>query len=215
MEKTNVQKIKGVLKMKNNKKKSLPLLLLALLMISVGAYGTRAYFSDSKEQTGDIQIELGSVNVEFTSEKWIYTGNNPDIEVNKAKIAPNSQIELKSTVNNARPGDTFTRKFTLKNTGTLTQKVVIQNTFNTDDKRYNLTVNPTGTPIVTNPPKFHELTLAPGQKAEAVLTFTVSKELKQTSLVEANANTIDFLQEVINVNATQTNNQNAVDSWVR
>lgn len=199
--------------MKNNKKKSLPLLLLALLMISVGAYGTRAYFSDSATQKGDIQIELGNVKVEFTSEKWMYTGNNPDIKANEKKISTNSPIDLRSIVKNARPGDTFTRKFTLKNSGSLAQKVVITNKFNTDDNRYNLTVTPAGTTKGVTPPKLYELPLAPEQKYEAVLTFTVSEDLKQSSLLEADAEKITFLDEVIEVIATQNDNDNDFNEW--
>lgn len=65
------------IKMKNTKttskkRKKLPLLLGALLLISLVAYGTRAYFSDSATEQAGIKLELGNVKIESVSTGWEY-----------------------------------------------------------------------------------------------------------------------------------------------
>lgn len=133
--------------MKNNKKKVLPLLLAGVLLLSAGAYGTRAYFTDSADQEVGIKLTLGDLEITSNTEvAWAYApekGNDDVLDsydindqlivINKDNVtltiptdfSDSYELASKITVSNVRPGDAFTRKFTFKNTGSLTQKVEI------------------------------------------------------------------------------------------
>lgn len=197
---------RGIKKMKNNKKKSLPLLLLALLMISVGAYGTRAYFSDSAEQNGDIKLVLGELSVSFDAKEWKYTGDSEDIKI----VGHKDKITQGTTVENVKPGDRFTREITLRNDGDLNQKVVVTNLFDTSDTRYDLSIesNYLSSVKIKNP-KLNEsspvLYLKPNEEVKATITVEIPTELKQVDLLGKDR-TLDFIKSVIKAEATQANN---------
>lgn len=111
---------------KQNNRNKLPLLLAALLTLSLIIYGSFAYFSDEAKQNADLEIELGNVNLQsIEDEGWKpFLGDNEDyshITVN------HSDTELPNTtkISNARPGDRFTRDFIFKNSGTLDAQIEI------------------------------------------------------------------------------------------
>ncbi|MEK6189960.1 MAG: CalY family protein, partial [Carnobacterium alterfunditum] len=108
----------------NNRRKKLPLLLGALLVISVAAYGTRAYFSDSTKQQANIELELG--NVEITTEETAWTSKSSNTESELFTLENGTQKYTSLT--NVKPGDAFTRKYTIKNTGSLKVEVGINYT---------------------------------------------------------------------------------------
>jgi hypothetical protein len=117
----------------NNRRKKLPLLLGALLIISVAAYGTRAYFSDSATEQANIQLSLGTLDIKSEVSTWKYTstGNN----INSALLAgttsvatnPNLTAENAKNITNVQPGDQFERIFEFKNVGSLEQVVTVDN----------------------------------------------------------------------------------------
>lgn len=116
-----------------SRRKKLPLLLGALLIISVAAYGTRAYFSDSATQQADIQLSLGNLDIESVDSKWIYTPENDN--VNSALLAGGSPVTINmditpdaKNITNVQPGDQFERIFKFKNEGSLEQVVTVNNT---------------------------------------------------------------------------------------
>ncbi len=124
-----------------SRRKKLPLLLGALLIISVAAYGTRAYFSDSESMQGDIKLELGNVDIEMEgNQKWIYTPQiTEDLDANNlinknltatdtnigGKINSGATIDDSSNLKNVRPGDSFTKKFIVKNNNSLDVKLTL------------------------------------------------------------------------------------------
>ncbi|MDN5373025.1 MAG: hypothetical protein PWR19_2071 [Carnobacterium sp.] len=121
-----------------NRRKKLPLLLGALLIISVAAYGTRAYFSDSATQQADIQLTLGNLDIESVGSKWKYTPENDNVNsallANGAAVTNNMEITPLNAKNitNVQPGDQFTRIFTFKNIGSLVQNVTVNNVVTND-----------------------------------------------------------------------------------
>ena len=149
----------------NNRRKKLPLLLGALLIISVAAYGTRAYFSDSATQQADIKLELGNLEIESVVEPvktWIYApvdnkANNVLMGASDVKAGMSISNAQALNITNVQPGDQFERTFTFKNVGTLEQKVTVNNTvisdpssiFNVKLERVDNSGKPVGQEIAT------------------------------------------------------------------
>ena len=113
-----------------SRRKKLPLLLGALLIISVAAYGTRAYFSDSAQMQGNIELSLGDVDITTTDESgWTYqpvsaSTTNPEQNLNLSSGTKIGEIIPNGTkLTNVRPGDSFTKKYTIKNNGSLDVKL--------------------------------------------------------------------------------------------
>ena len=123
-------------------KKYYPLIVGLVLLISVAAYGTRAYFSDSTSQEAGIELTLGNVHVTGSSNEWFYNieqGDhiNHDLSVEgkaekddtKSKIdvkAVNEKLDKFVDIKNARPGDSFKKTFTFTNKGTLSQNLTFK-----------------------------------------------------------------------------------------
>jgi len=133
----------------NNRRKKLPLLLGALLIISVAAYGTRAYFSDSATQQADIKLELGNLDIESVDSLWKYTPENG--KVNSALLTGTTSVTNNMTVTtenaknitNVQPGDKFERIFEFKNVGSLEQNVTVKNTVSSNtDSIFNVNFEP-------------------------------------------------------------------------
>lgn len=123
--------------MKSNKKKQLPLLLLALLLITTAAYGTKAYFTDSASQKGDVSLTLGKLAVaNKTTGNWKYaidttvSSKNNNLKAGATAIALSASAEQEisdaTDINNMQPGDVFSRIFNFENTGTLDQLVSLE-----------------------------------------------------------------------------------------
>ncbi|AGY82835.1 TasA family protein [Carnobacterium inhibens] len=108
-----------------SRRKKLPLLLGALLIISVAAYGTRAYFSDSAQMQGNIELELGDVKITSTADAWkpapmdgsTNTDKEANVNLNSSVINDGKLTGIEYT--NVRPGDSFTREYTITNNGSL------------------------------------------------------------------------------------------------
>ena len=109
-----------------------PLIVGVVLLVSVAAYGTRAYFSDSTEEQANIKLTLGNVEVKSESSEWKYEPNeSASIYNDQLQIEGNEEItnteELGESVSikNVRPGDSFSKTFTITNNGTLDATVEI------------------------------------------------------------------------------------------
>ncbi len=110
-----------------NIKKFYPLIVGLVLLISVAAYGTRAYFSDSTDVDADIELTLGDVYVTTdTTKDWMYVPigeKNTDLKNYGNKIGNPNELGDKVRLTDARPGDSFSKVFVFSNTGSLKQKV--------------------------------------------------------------------------------------------
>lgn len=110
----------------NKIKKLYPLIVGVVLLVSVAAYGTRAYFSDSTTEQVGIDLEMGSVRVEDTSNNWSYTSETVEKNLNllnKNESLDVNPLEKDVRLTNVRPGDSFEKTFTFTNTGSLDQIV--------------------------------------------------------------------------------------------
>lgn len=106
----------------NKIKKFYPLIVGLVLLISVAAYGTRAYFSDSTSQEAGIELTLGDVKIKSERSNWVY--NNKGINDNQLKDSKGNLIDTTNLTNtevftNVKPGDSFTKKFKFTNDSSL------------------------------------------------------------------------------------------------
>lgn len=105
-----------------NIKKYYPLIVGLVLLISVAAYGTRAYFSDSTKQDAGIELQLGKVKVTGDPGNWNYnnTGKNDNqLRDKTGKLLSGKNLNPKETLTNVKPGDSFSKIFTFTNESSL------------------------------------------------------------------------------------------------
>ena len=106
--------------MKKNKKKQLPLLLIALLLISFGAYGTQAYFTDQNSHDGALELKLGDIQMSTNDLGWKYK-----FEENSTNFNTNLNDNKDGTFTIVRTGDSFERIIKIENKGKLDQIINI------------------------------------------------------------------------------------------
>ncbi|MHC5269378.1 hypothetical protein ACYSNO_09380 [Enterococcus sp. LJL98] len=96
------------------------LLMLALLFIGMATYGTYAYFTDSTNVAGQIELKTGTVSLgQATKADWVY-GYADD------KVLENTVRDENVSVNqftNLQPGDFYTKTVKVAYTGSLNAKV--------------------------------------------------------------------------------------------
>lgn len=105
-----------------NIKKFYPLIVGLVLLISVAAYGTRAYFSDSTKQDAGIELQLGKVKVTGDPGNWNYnnTGKNDNqLRDKTGKLLSGKNLSPTETLTNVKPGDSFSKIFTFTNESSL------------------------------------------------------------------------------------------------
>ena len=196
--------------------KKLPILLGTLLIISVAAYGTRAYFSDSTNQQANIELKLGNVEITTKESTWKVTSNGT--ESTSSIVTKDDQKYTSFT--NVKPGDSFTRKYTIENTGSLdaivglnysgkfAAKDVIANSVNNSNTEYDFVVKDTEGPFLISVKGISkDFQLEPKQSEEYDVTITIDPDASN-KLYNKKNNNIDtvvsnFLNETITVTANQ------------
>ena len=219
-----------------SRRKKLPLLLGALLIISVAAYGTRAYFSDSTKQQANIELELGDVEIstDKTSD-WKYTplkiGNNLDAAnaVNEQldpSIKSGGNIVKDTKVTNVRPGDSFTREYVIENTGSLDVKVGLEYSgqlvqsplpIKLEGAEINIpNIKVEDTPFLISISGLQtNFILKPKGTEKYTVTITVDEQanndynINNKKSADLDKFTSDFLKETLSIKAVQTNANNA------
>lgn len=124
-------------------KKYFPLFIGLVLLLSVAAYGTRAYFSDSTTEQAGIELTLGTVDIEGTTKNWQYNQfgeneNNGKLVVNDKTQLASADLGKEANIKNARPGDSFSKEFTFTNMGSLDQKVTFLEDNNSSNYMFNI-----------------------------------------------------------------------------
>lgn len=171
---------------KMNKKNKLPLLLGILLLISAAAYGTRAYFTDSATEQAGIELKLGNVAVKSESSDWKY---NREGEGEKAILYETTDLDgnKKVSYTNVSPGDTFTKNFIFKNTGSLAAKIKLSeqdivnqqdvNSSISKDKVYSYAEGPYSIKITSNEMKFTDLISGTKLESDGILDIQMEISL--------------------------------------
>ncbi|MFL2133078.1 hypothetical protein [Desemzia sp. FAM 24101] len=106
----------------NKIKKYYPLIVGLVLLISVAAYGTRAYFSDSTSQEAGIKLTLGDVKIKGESFNWVYNSkgiNDNQLKDSKGNLIDKTKLTSTADFTNVKPGDSFTKKFKFTNDSSL------------------------------------------------------------------------------------------------
>ncbi len=207
--------------------KKLPILLGTLLIISVAAYGTRAYFSDSASQQANIELTLGDVEISTDKTKeWKYTplltGNNLDTAKAKNTKLGKTKSDDTMVYTNVRPGDSFTREYVIENTGSLDLKVELEYSGQFSDtvlplKSVGAEISKTnvkvkGTPfLISVNGLLTNFTLKPKATEKYTVTITVDEEanndfnLNNKKTNDLDKFTSDFVKETLNIKAVQMN----------
>ena len=193
--------------------KKLPLLLGTLLIISVAAYGTRAYFSDSAQLQGNIELSLGNVDITSTATDWTYqtvAGTNTNSEANE-NLSLETSVGGKIIAENVRPGDSFTREYTITNNGSLEVNIKKLDNFTTGTDG-TVGVYQDGPFTITIEALEAEVILAPGDTKDIDMTITVDPEAidntynaKADATGDINYIAKSYMENVITVKAVQTN----------
>lgn len=105
-----------------NIKKFYPLIVGLVLLVSVAAYGTRAFFTDSTKEDAGIELQLGNIDIESKAGNWIYnsTGQQDNqLKDENDKVLIGKEFSASESFTNVKPGDSFSKTFTFKNTSSL------------------------------------------------------------------------------------------------
>ncbi|SFQ03876.1 hypothetical protein SAMN04488506_0419 [Desemzia incerta] len=198
-----------------NIKKFYPLIVGLVLLISVAAYGTRAYFSDSTSEDAGINLTLGNVDITARSGDWIYI---PDVEneqltasgttsigetiKDKNNFGKEDNIAKGVVLKNARPGDAFKKTFTFENTGSLDQVLTFDSKDNKTDGIFVVSWEKTGLD------ESESIILAPKEEFTATMTVTVDLTNAEQEYNEVTAKHVDsnnFVGKTVEVKTKQTN----------
>lgn len=126
------------------KNKTIAYMMAATLLVGGTFMGTKAWFSDKAETDNGIKITMGNLDLQLlengsTEEgknfgwKLVRDGEEESLagkEIEKGKLA-SSNDNITDDHINIRPGDKFTRTFTIKNNGSLDQQVAVSHNINT------------------------------------------------------------------------------------
>lgn len=205
-----------------NIKKYYPLIVGLVLLLSVAAYGTRAYFSDSTREDAGIELQLGSVDIYSESRSWEYTPinktSNKELLVKKGGIfvSPENFNDLKleqTEIKNVLPGDSFSKVFTFENKSSLETQIKFNEEFtDKSNDRYavKLTVIDANGGVlnsistikgqdVKGPYSNPAIPLIGGEKAQLALTITVQGGDQKKNEGEILPESIDLLEKFISV----------------
>lgn len=102
------------------KNKTVAFMLAATLLVGGTFMGTKALFTDNVTANNDLVITMGNLNLDIVEGKWENT--NPGQETTQG------EGEKSNEFSNAKPGDVFRKKITVKNEGSLKRKLSISKT---------------------------------------------------------------------------------------
>ena len=109
-------------------KKFVSLTLISVLILGTTIYGTYSYFSSKVNVNSNIKITVGNLKLqEEGSTNWEYAGVAEKGSYSKFDKSLVDQAQGKD--NNftiVKPGDVFTKNVTVKNTGSLNERITIK-----------------------------------------------------------------------------------------
>lgn len=110
------------------KNKTIAYLMAASLLVGATFAGTAAYFNDKGTAKNELIVTMGSVDIEVAEGEWqVFKGpldNSGAPVINNTEAQKSSKNEFK----NAKPSDIFYKKITIKNNGTLNQRIYLNKT---------------------------------------------------------------------------------------
>lgn len=206
------------------KKKVAALALAASLLVGGTFIGTKALFTDSIENVGEISISTGDLDIELEGTDWVLdrngsehadgTQNVEDKEGNdKGTLVSNDITRTEAFANNLKPGDKLTKTVKIKNNGTL---VADKLTLISNEDKINEGLNQLKGLLTVSAEKLEKTSLLPGESTTVTLTIYVNDEggehIKEgENAVDGNYNTDDIenstitLKNAWTLKATQQN----------
>jgi hypothetical protein len=181
-------------------KKLVSLALMMSLILGTTIYGTYSCLSSGIAADSNIKITIGSLKLqEEGSTDWEYTGvaekdaYNTGVDeelINQAKEKKDNEFSV------VKPGDIFTKKVTVKNSGNLNERIDVKDVSSEAGNEF------VGFSIVEG--AVQQEVLKPGQ----TITFTIQAKVKQFSSDENKANegkNLDFNKKILEISGSQIN----------
>lgn len=100
-------------------KKITALLLAAALTVGVGSYGTYAWFTDQETVDDNVSITMGKLDIKAD---WAHLSS---WKATSDSTEANHKLAKGLSFDNVKPGDTFERKMTVTNIGSLDADVTL------------------------------------------------------------------------------------------
>ena len=178
------------------KNKTIGFMMAAVLLVGGTFMGTKALFTDKATASNDLVITMGNLDINTKEEPWeVTTSTDTGTEVTKEA----------SKITDAKPGDRFLKKVTIKNDGSLNQKLDIKRTGDSDDYPNTIKVGQTIE-------KLNGAVLEPGKSVDTYIEVAIDKNMggeyegKDSQNLSSKAK-FDFnkLTQMFEINATQTN----------
>ncbi|CEO12306.1 Uncharacterised protein [[Clostridium] sordellii] len=199
------------------KNKTVAYALAATLLVGGTFLGTKALFTDSIENVGEISISTGDLDIEADDTNWVLdrngtehgdgTNNVEDPEGNGESMDKNMSNDItrtKSFANNLKPGDKLIKKVMVTNKGTL----AVGNLSVTKNEG-NIDLGPLAGLITVSEGKLGKTSLIPGESTELQLEIVVKNQGGQHNKEGYNTDDIENatirLKNAWTLNATQQN----------
>lgn len=206
------------------KKKIVAFALAAGLLVGGTFVGTKALFTDSIENVGEISISTGDLDIELEDTEWVLdrngaehadgTQNVEDKEGNdQGTLVSNDITRTEAFANNLKPGDKLTKTVKIKNNGTL---VADKLTLIRNEDDINEGLNHLKGLLTVSEEQPEKTSLLPGESTTATLTIYVNnvggEHIKEgENVVDGNYNADDIenstiaLKNAWTLEATQQN----------
>lgn len=194
----------------NSKKKGI-ILLIAVMLLVGGSMGSYAWFKSNAEIRPNLAIKVGTFNIENVTsidEKWELVDKTSEAEVGVSGDGKAYDFT------NVRPGDSFKKTFTIENTGSLDQKLLITAVDEAKFKEYfntygtSIEVSNLGEVIILKSLEGKDVKeLAAKSKANFIVTIEVNGANANENLEGKSIDLKTALDSItfINIEATQTN----------
>lgn len=199
------------------KNKTVAYMMAAMLLVGGTFVGTKALFTDSIENIGEISISTGDLDIQADDANWVLdrngtehgdgTNNVEDPEGNGESMDENMSNDItrtKSFANNLKPGDKLIKKVMVTNKGTL----AVGNLSVTKNED-NINLGPLEGLITVSEGKLGKTSLIPGESTELQLEIVVKNQGGQHNKEGYNTDDIENatirLKDAWTLNATQQN----------
>lgn len=203
------------------KNKTIAYMMAAMLLVGGTFLGTKALFTDSIDNVGEISISTGDLDIELEDANWVLdrngiehgdnTQNVDDPEgIGKGEIISNDMNRTKAFANNLKPGDVLTKTVKVTNKGTLAV-----GDLSVTENEGKLNLHHLSGLITVSKPQLGKTTLLPGESTTLTLKMTVENKggqhYKEGENNVEGYNTDDIenstvtLKDAWSLNATQQN----------
>lgn len=191
------------------KNKTIAFMLAATLLVGGTFLGTKAWFTDTATVDNSLVVTMGSFDLvvtENSQEEGEQIGGWELVRTGDQESKPEGNVNGTKNTNftNIRPGDYFTKTYTIKNNGSLDQKLTIDNILQEEDiDKYKLTVDE-----ISKSKNYSEFETGMILKSEETRKFSLKLEPKHTYWTGTKSekeSLINLPEKVMKIEAEQIN----------